>query len=555
MLWTATAGGLLAGVIPFATGAVFDSLIPEADRHGVYQLIAILIVVALCGAMFRLSGSIATQRGQGKMEMAAQSGLWDRLLSLPASFFRRYAVGDLADRATAFNQMRLVLTDSLLSAMLGAIFSLISFVILFVFSARLALLATMLALISTGATALFGWREMRCQRALCDQTGRTGALVLQLLAGISKLRVAGAEGRAIGIWTRLFAQQQRLSLAARKIVIRLLAFNAGFAMISTAAVFLAMYWIMEPGKLGRHSELSALSTGRFLAFIAAFGSFLLTTAAASAALVNAMRVLPIYERARPILRALPESDSTRAPSGTLTGRLEVANLSFRYPDQPPVLRDLSFQISPGEFVAIVGPSGSGKSTLLRLLLGFETPEAGSIRYDGRDLATLDVYSIRRQLGVVLQNGALFPGSIFMNIVGALPLTQEDAWDGARRAGLEDVIRQMPMGMYTQVGDGGATLSGGQRQQLMIARALVGNPRIFLLDEATSALDNLTQARVCRCLERVKSTRILIAHRLSTVRNADRILVMKNGTIVQSGTYDALVAQPGLFAELAARQTI
>jgi ATP-binding cassette subfamily C protein len=238
----------------------------------------------------------------------------------------------------------------------------------------------------------------------------------------------------------------------------------------------------------------------------------------------------------------------------LTGRIELNQLRFRYKsDAPLVLQDVSLQIKAGEFIAIAGPSGSGKSTLFRLLLGLQRPEAGAIFYDGLDMAGLDVQAIRRQCGVVLQNGKLLPGDIFENIVGASLLTLEDAWEAARLAGLEDDIRAMPMGMHTLIGEGTGTLSGGQRQRLMIARAIVAKPRILLLDEATSACDNRTQAIVSKSLESLKATRIVIAHRLSTIQNADHIHVLVKGRLVQSGAFDELSSQPGPFRELARRQ--
>lgn len=268
----------------------------------------------------------------------------------------------------------------------------------------------------------------------------------------------------------------------------------------------------------------------------------------------AVQIVPLYERARPILQTPPEVDPAKTVPGDLSGEVELSHVSFRYQaDGPLVLDDVSVQVRPGEFIAFVGPSGAGKSTIIRLLLGFETPAAGSIYYDRDDLDGLDRQALRRQIGVVLQDGKLMPGDVFSNIVGSAPLTLEDAWDAAQLAGLEDDIHDMPMGMQTVIGEGGGTLSGGQRQRLMIARAVVSRPRILLLDEATSALDNRTQAAVSRSLERLKATRIVVAHRLSTIRNADCIYVLDGGHIVQRGSYADLIQQPGMFADLAKRQ--
>ena len=276
----------------------------------------------------------------------------------------------------------------------------------------------------------------------------------------------------------------------------------------------------------------------------------------STSAVNALTVIPLFERALPILLSVPEVTESKTTPGRINGSLELSHITFRYkPDAPPVLRDISLKIAPGEFVAFVGASGSGKSTLFRLLLGFETPESGAIYFDGQELAGLDIQALRSQIGVVLQTSKPVSGSLFENIVGSAPLTVDDAWDAARAAGLDQDVRRMPMGMHTHIADGGGGISGGQRQRLLIARAIVAKPRIVFFDEATSALDNRTQEIVTISLGALQATRVVIAHRLSTIINADRIFVLDKGSIIQSGTYAELVAQEGLFQKLAERQTV
>jgi ATP-binding cassette subfamily C protein len=300
--------------------------------------------------------------------------------------------------------------------------------------------------------------------------------------------------------------------------------------------------------------MPGLDTGHFLSFNAAFAQFFAATLGLTGALTASLNAIPLYERAKPILQSVPEVSPAMAPPGELSGAIEINQVSFRYaPDGPLVLDDVSIRIRPGEFVAFVGPSGSGKSTLFRMLLGFEKPQSGAIYYDQKDLAGLDVGAVRRQLGVVLQNGQLMPGDLFTNIVGAAPLTLDDAWEAARMAGLDADIQAMPMGMHTFIGEGASTLSGGQKQRLMIARALVKKPRVLLFDEATSALDNRTQAIVAQSMQRLNATRIVIAHRLSTVVHADRIFVIDAGKVVEQGRYAELMALNGHFAALAKRQ--
>jgi ABC-type bacteriocin/lantibiotic exporter with double-glycine peptidase domain len=290
--------------------------------------------------------------------------------------------------------------------------------------------------------------------------------------------------------------------------------------------------------------------------MAAFNGCVHAMMVAATAAIGALSILPQYELARPVLQAVPEVKAGQADPGPLSGEIAFDRVMFRYrSDTPPVLNDLTFHIKPGAFVAFVGPSGSGKSTILRLLLGFETPESGAVSYDSGDLKDLDLRAVRRQIGVVLQSGRLMPGDLFTNIVGCSSATREDALRASRMAGFDADLAQMPMGLHTMITDGASTLSGGQQQRLMIARAIVTSPRMLFLDEATSALDNRTQAVVSRSLEGLHATRVVIAHRLSTIVKADCIYVVEKGRIVQNGTYDELMAQPGLFQELAKRQLV
>ena len=269
------------------------------------------------------------------------------------------------------------------------------------------------------------------------------------------------------------------------------------------------------------------------------------------------QIKPILETVQPFFNTVPEISEGKEVITRLSGGIELTNVSFRYNENMPLILDnMSLKIRPGQYVAIVGKTGCGKSTLMRLLLGFEKPQKGAVYYDGRDIERIDLKSLRRRIGVVMQNGKLFSGDIYSNIVISAPwLTQSDAWDAAEKAGIAEDIRRMPMGMNTIISEGSGGISGGQRQRLMIARAIAPKPKILMLDEATSALDNLTQKRVSESLDSLKCTRIVIAHRLSTIKQCDRILVLDGGKITEDGTYDELIAQNGVFAELVERQRL
>lgn len=548
---TVLGAGLIAaliGLVPaICTGAIFNSILPGAERSQLMQVSIILVACGVASALFTLVRGIALLRIESRMSVTVQAAVWDRLLSLPMTFFRPYASGDLAMRAMGIDSIRQVVSGTVITAVLGGLFSLCNFALMFVYSPTMAWWATLLIGVAMLATVVGSLLQLRHQRGIAAIQTRTSGLVLQLLSSIGKLRVAGAEVTAFTLWARRFAEQRQLQYRARAIGNGIGAFNAAFPILASMLLFWTALPLIQ-------SAQAPMRTGDFLAFLSAYGACQGALLGTCTALLGTLSVVPLYEQAKPILQACPEVDLSKAEPGRLTGDIEVQGATFRYSaDGPPVLRGISLHVRAGEFVAFVGPSGSGKSTILRLLLGFETPETGAIYLDGQDLAGLDIQAVRRQIGVVLQSGRLTSGDIYGNIVGSAPLSVEHAWAAARQAGFADDVEAMPMGMHTVVSEGGGTLSGGQRQRLMIARALVRQPRLLFLDEATSALDNRTQAIVSASLAQLHATRIVVAHRLSTIIHADRICVVDRGQIVQSGRYDELMAERGLFADLARRQ--
>ncbi|MBX3374790.1 MAG: NHLP bacteriocin export ABC transporter permease/ATPase subunit [Phycisphaeraceae bacterium] len=545
-------GALLTLATPVAIGHLFDAVIPWAERVQLLQVTIGLVVAALAAGAFQVTRNIALIRIQHRAAASLQAALWERVINLPARFFSRYSAGDMATRAMGVDAIRDELSTSAVTAIVTGAFSIVSVVVLFVHSPAAAVVALLLVMLVLAVIMTAGVLQMHHQRELEECEGRMSGMLLQFMNGIAKIRVAAAEHRAFAEWARRFSHQARVMVRARTLNNHLAVFNAVFPVLGMVVVF----WLLADAAAAPGMDrATGLSTGSVLAFLSAFTILLFGMIQLGVTAANMLTVVPLYRRLRPILETAPEIDPARIDPGPLRGRIEVSNVSFRYEkDGPAILDAVSLHVEPGEFIAVVGPSGSGKSTLLRILLGFEAPESGTVSYDGFDLAGLDPRAVRRQLGVVLQGGDLAPGDIFTNIVGsAVDLTVEDAWEAARQAGMAGDIAAMPMGMHTILSEGGGSLSGGQHQRLLIARALVSRPRIVFFDEATSALDNPTQAVVTGSLDRLRATRIVIAHRLSTIVGADRIYVMERGRVVQCGTYRELAGVPGLFHELIKRQ--
>lgn len=539
--------GLLGLVTPKATQLIFDYAIPGGLESQLWQLGAGMLTAAFGIAAFSLAQGFLLLRVESKADRDVQSGVMDRLLRLPVPFFQRYSLGDLANRTLSIDAIRQIISAIGVTTLLGAISSLFNFYILFKYGWQLSILAVVLSLTAMLAAIGVNLWSLRFARETENLDGAIDGVVNQLIMGIAKLRVTGTAAQAFGQWAVKFAERSRLHLRMRRIQNILSVFNVAFPSICTLLIFWFAFKRIDQGEAG-------FTTGDFLAYNTAFGAFLAAALSFSDATIRAVMIIPLYERASPILREPPESGGAQAWPGELTGDIDLRHVTFRYAtDGPAVLDDISLTIRPGEFVAVVGPSGSGKSTLLRLLLGFQKPESGAIYYNGQSLDSIDHIELRRQIGVVLQSGRPLAGDIFHNIASITGATLDEAWDAAELAGLAEDVRGMPMGMYTIVSEDGGGLSGGQRQRLMIARAVVNNPRILFFDEATSALDNETQAHVAAGLSKLRATRLVIAHRLSTIENADRILVVRDGRIVEEGTYARLMEKRGFFFELANRQ--
>lgn len=551
ILMTGITVTLLGMLTPQATAILMDNAIPDSDRGLLLQVGLGLLVAALGTALFQLTQGFAILRMETASDASTQAAVWDRLLNLPVSFFRQYTTGDLQSRVSSISTIRRQLSGKTLINLISSLFALFYLGQLFYYNFKLALVAVAVALVAIAFTTFSGVLLLRKVRPLLELQGNIFGQTVQLINGISKLHVAGAEDRAFASWSKNYSRQVKLELSTQQVEDIVALFNTVMPTLTSGILFWFTMSLLEETQT---SGGIGLSLGTFLAFNTAFGNFIRGATDLSNTATEVLQVIPQWKRTQPILATVPEVNLSKADPGKLIGRIFVDRLRFRYQNEGPLtLDDISISAEPGEFIALVGGSGSGKSTILRLLLGFETPEAGTIYYDGQDLSGLDVDAVRRQLGVVLQGGQLTSASIFENIAGGAQITLDEAWEAAQMSGFADDVAAMPMSMHTVISEGGGNLSGGQRQRLLIARALALKPRILLFDEATSALDNRTQAIVSESLEKLQVTRIAIAHRLSTIRKAHRIYVLQSGQVVQQGSFEELASQSGLFAQLMARQ--
>ncbi|MDZ8106208.1 MAG: NHLP bacteriocin export ABC transporter permease/ATPase subunit [Nostoc sp. DedQUE12a] len=544
---------LLGMLTPQATAILIDNAIPDSDRNSLIQVGLGLLLAAFATALFRLVQGFSLLRLETTSDASTQAAMWDRLLNLPVSFFRQYTTGDLLSRTNSVSQIRRELGSTILIQLITSLFAFLNLGLLFYYSPELSLIAVAICVVTIAVTTISGLILVRKVHPLLEIEGNIFGQVVELINGISKLRVAGAQKRGFAFWSKNYSRQIKLELSTQQVEDAVALFNTVMPTLTSGILFWFTVQLLMKAEM---TGTAGLSIGTFLAFNSAFGTFVGGATGMSNTLTDIIQIIPQWKRAQPIVQMLPEVQQNKADPGKLMGRIAVDRVCFRYrKDGPLILQDVSIYAEPGEFIALVGGSGSGKSTLLRLLLSFETPEEGSIYYDGQDLSGLDVSAVRRQLGVVLQNGKIMSSSIFDNLAGGARITLDEAWEAAKMAGFADDIDAMPMGMHTVISEGGGNLSGGQRQRLLIAKALVLKPRILLFDEATSALDNRTQAIVSESLDKLQVTRIAIAHRLSTIRNADRIYVLEAGKIVQQGSFDELAFKEGLFAQLMQRQMV
>ena len=533
-------GLLLPKITQAITGPVLSSGRSDALIGIVICLVCVLLSTRLCESISTLLQS----RLNAKISLGVEASMMMRLLSLPASFFRRYSPGELQSRSDSVNQLCSTLLNMVMNTGLSSLTSLLYVGQIFRFAPGLAGPSLTVILVTVGFSVLSTLTQIRINRKRMELAARESGMTFGLINGVQKIKLAGAEKRVFAKWLDLYAEGAETTYNPPAFIKINTVISTAISLLST----IVMYYLAVKSGLGQSS---------YFAFTAAYGMLMGAFMSLSGIALTAAQIQPILEMAEPFLKTEPETTQGKEIVSALSGGIELNHVSFRYSeDSPYILDDLSLKIRPGEYVAVVGRTGCGKSTLVRLLLGFETPEKGAIYYDGKDLGSLDLPSLRRKIGTVMQDAGVFQGDIYSNIVITAPeLTLDDAWEAASLAGIADDIRAMPMGMNTLISEGQGGISGGQRQRIMIARAVAPKPKLLIFDEATSALDNKTQKQVSEALDAMGCTRVVIAHRLSTIRHCDRILVLDGGRIIEDGSYEELIARGGYFAGLVERQRL
>ena len=538
-------GGLVKLLPALALGFVANQVASGGNIGAVYAVAATLAAFGLLGALLHLLQSTAVMRLGGRSASRVEAAFWDRLMRLPSGILNRHPAGDLAMSGMTFQNLRDGLQSVVADSLLSIVFLLPVFAVILFHDATLGGIAAGFSLMSLLVVAALGMGQIAPQGRMIRASRRVVGRLFQIVNGIAKLRVENAEGSAFAIWAKDYREQKRAELQVDALEGHARAFGAALPFLAGGTLLFAAAAVGD----------SRIPVGDFLIVYTVFIVFQSAIARLAESFGALAAMLPSFEQMRPLLAAVPESEVGGEPVGRLGGDVLFDRVSFRYePDGPLILDDVSIRARPGEFVAIAGESGAGKSTLFRLALGMVRPTAGAVYYDGRQLRHLNLKQVRRKIGAVPQSVRLHPQDLWDNIVAHHEgVTVDEVWQTARAAEVESEIKAMPMGLMTMVGASGSVLSGGEGQRVTIARSLVGSPRIMLLDEATNWLDNESQAEVMGNLAVLTSTRIVIAHRLSTLEQADRIYVMQAGKVVQTGTFEELMAEDGVFRELVKRQ--
>ncbi len=531
-------------ISPLITRWLFHDVLASGSEKMLLALAVFMVCFSVCRLFLGAFQSLANARIGTKQSISVQAAVMGRIMSLPASFFKSYASGELSQHACAVQSLCSTMMNSIGTVGLTSLFSLIYVGQIFLFAPSLVLPSLAITLATVAVTTVTTFAQMKITEQRMKISAKISGLTYSTIRGIQKIKLSGAEKRMFSRWAENYAKEAALTYNPPLLIKMSGVITTAITLFGT----MLLYYLAVKNNIG---------VADYYAFNASYAQITAAFTALSSLAVSLSTIKPTLELAKPIMEAEPEIAEGKQVVTELRGSIELSNVSFRYDAcLPNVIDDLSLKVRPGGYLAIVGSAGCGKSTLMGLLLGFEKPQKVAIYYDRKDISSMDLKSLRRRIGTVMQDGKLFLGDIYSNITISAPeLTVDEAWEAAEIAAIADDIRNMPMGMHTIISEGQGGISGGQKQRLMIARAVAPKPNILMFDEATSALDNIIQKKVSEAIDSLKCTRIVIAHRLSTIQHADRIIYLDSGKIVEEGTYEELIALNGCFARLVERQRL
>ena len=531
-------------LMPRITKALTGPVISSGSLQILVAIAVCMVCTAISTQLISTIKSMINQRIQLKTTLGVESALMMRVMSLPANFFRSFSAGELMSRSQSVGQLCDLLLGMLVETGLSSLMSLLYITQIFSFAPTLVIPSMIIILATVIFSVVSSVVQIRISKQQMEIGAKETGLSYSIITSVQKIKLSGAEKRFFARWLNLYSDSAELTYAPPMFIKINSVITTGISLVSN----IILYYLAVKSCIGQSN---------YYAFTATYGLVMGAFSSLAGIALSVGGIKPILEMAEPFMKTVPETADKKEMITKLSGSIELNNLCFRYNENSPyIINNLNLKIKAGEYIAIVGRTGCGKSTLMRLLLGFEKPEKGAIYYDGKDLNSLDLASLRRNIGSVMQSGGLFHGDIFSNIIISAPyLTLNEAWEAAEISGIADDIRSMPMGMQTLISEGQGGISGGQKQRLMIARAIAPKPKILIFDEATSALDNKTQKQVSAALDKMGCTRIVIAHRLSTICHCDRILVLNGGKIIEEGNYNQLIEKGGYFAELVERQRL
>ncbi|BED91853.1 MAG: NHLP family bacteriocin export ABC transporter permease/ATPase subunit [Candidatus Improbicoccus pseudotrichonymphae] len=533
---------ILGMLSPYITKIIYDQIVPSASLNFVLPTLFLMLGISLNTSIVSVAKNLIISRIKLKLNLAVNSAIMIRMFSLPATFFKKYSSGELASRVGYLASFCQMISEMTISTLLTSLFSIGYFFQMWKFAPSMVTPGILIMFSSIIFSTFITFLKQKLNKRKMKFSSSLNSLVFALFNGIQKIKITGSEKRAFANWAKIYSKTQKINFSP-PMFIRI---SSVITTLINSLGNLIFYYF---------AATNNVSASDYLAFGIAYGAVSGAVMSISDVLVQFANLKPVLDLIKSFIQEQPENTYGKKLVTSLSGNIEINNILFKYSeDAPYVLKNLSLKIKSGEYIAIVGQTGCGKSTILRLLLGFEKPQSGAIYYNNQDINSLDMTFLRQKIGVVMQNGSIFPGDIFSNIIVASPwATMEDAWEAAEIANIDEDIRNMPMEMHTLISEGSGGISGGQKQRLMIARAIISKPSILFLDEATSALDNITQKNISESLSRFKCTRLVIAHRLSTVKNCDRIIVLDKGQVIEDGNFDELMSKKGKFYELAIRQ--